>query len=88
MASPTSPPVPVWAGIAFVLLALIRLLTSGRRRSGMPPGPPTLPVIGNAHQIPAHNFYEKYVMVQMEGCPVKNFTIFKLLVSVSHPAKS
>lgn len=49
----------LWAGIAFFLLGLTRLLTSGHRKRGMPPGPPTLPVIGNVHQIPEHNLYEK-----------------------------
>lgn len=53
---------PLWAGVAFALFALIRLLTSARRRHGMPPGPPTIPVLGNAHQIPAHNFYEKFTV--------------------------
>jgi hypothetical protein len=31
---------------------LYRLLQIGRRHPRMPPGPPTIPILGNAHQIP------------------------------------
>lgn len=54
-------PIPLKYLVAIVIVAyvLFVILSSGHRQRNMPRGPPTLPVIGNAHQIPAHNFYEK-----------------------------
>ncbi|CAF9929816.1 MAG: hypothetical protein HETSPECPRED_007462 [Heterodermia speciosa] len=40
------------AGIGF-LYGLLRVLRIGRRGRGLPPGPPTVPILGNEHQIPA-----------------------------------
>ncbi|OAA43301.1 Cytochrome P450 [Metarhizium rileyi] len=39
-------------GLCIALLIVYLLVTVGRRGSKLPPGPPTLPIIGNLHQIP------------------------------------
>lgn len=39
------------AAIIAALLLLSRLLLIGRRPAGLPPGPPTLPIIGNIHLV-------------------------------------
>lgn len=41
-----------------------KVLTFGRREKGLPPGPPTIPVLGNAHLIPAEGLHIKYVIVK------------------------
>lgn len=48
----------VFAGF---LVLLYRLSQVGRRPKGLPPGPPTIPILGNIHQIP-----KKYQHLQFE----------------------
>ncbi|ORY01425.1 cytochrome P450 oxidoreductase-like protein [Clohesyomyces aquaticus] len=48
--------------VTTVILAsyfVFRLLRFGHRDKRLPPGPPTLPILGNAHQIPSRNFHKK-----------------------------
>ncbi|OHF02015.1 cytochrome P450 2D18 [Colletotrichum orchidophilum] len=48
----------IWI-IPAVLLSY-KILTFGRREKYLPPGPPTLPVLGNAHLIPSRGLYAKF----------------------------
>lgn len=56
--------VAVYSGlVALVLVGLWQLSKIGRRPKNYPPGPPTLPIIGNLHQIPQekrHLQFEKW----------------------------
>ena len=37
--------------IGFLAFVAFRLLRLGRRPEGYPPGPPTVPILGNIHQV-------------------------------------
>ncbi|KAE8829716.1 hypothetical protein PTNB73_06316 [Pyrenophora teres f. teres] len=67
MISRTDPFPYLWACSALGLLyAVVKLLRFGHREKHLPPGPPTWPIIGNAHltvdpkifkkQVPTHFF--------------------------------
>ncbi|KAM0749101.1 cytochrome P450 [Meredithblackwellia eburnea MCA 4105] len=56
---------------------LYRLLQTGKRASGLPPGPATLPVLGNATHIPpryAHLYFQK-IARQLKN-PVNSYKVF------------
>ncbi|KXH40283.1 cytochrome P450 2D18 [Colletotrichum salicis] len=48
----------IWI-IPAVFLAF-KILTFGSREKHLPPGPPTLPILGNAHLIPSKGMYSKF----------------------------
>lgn len=53
----------IFAGVALVAVLLWQLSKIGRRPKDYPPGPPTLPLLGNLHQIPdqkRHLQFEKW----------------------------
>jgi hypothetical protein len=44
-----------------VLYGIIKLLRFGRREKNLPPGPPTYPIIGNAHLAVDKDLYKRSV---------------------------
>jgi hypothetical protein len=42
---------PTIFAILAVILVVVKALTIGRRHKDYPPGPPTIPILGNIHQV-------------------------------------
>jgi hypothetical protein len=62
---------PLHGGLLILVLGLLwRLSRVGRRPSNYPPGPPTLPIIGNLHQIPNEGRHVQFEQWAREYGPV------------------
>lgn len=57
-------------GFAAFTLGLWKTSRIGRRPKDYPPGPPTLPLIGNIHQMPKHNGHLQFQKWAQEYGPV------------------
>ncbi|KAK5138503.1 hypothetical protein LTR08_000089 [Meristemomyces frigidus] len=70
--------------VALLAFGLFRLLSVGRRPKGYPPGPPTLPVIGNIHQMPTRDAHLQFQKWAQEYGPVYSLMLgTKTLVVLS-----
>ncbi|GAB1318300.1 Fumitremorgin C synthase [Madurella fahalii] len=56
--------------ITAAALAIFKLRNVGRRPEGYPPGPPTLPILGNLHQIPAKDSHVQFKKWAEEYGPI------------------
>jgi hypothetical protein len=46
--------------ILLACYAVVQVLRYGRREKHLPPGPPTVPILGNAHLLSATDLHKKY----------------------------
>jgi len=61
----------IYAGLAvLIFLILGRCYNIGQRPRNYPPGPPTLPLIGNLHQIPSKNRHLQFEKWALEYGPI------------------
>ncbi|OQV09706.1 hypothetical protein CLAIMM_13798 [Cladophialophora immunda] len=56
--------------LAVVCFLLVRVLSIGKRSRKLPPGPPTLPIIGNIHQIPKKDIHLQHQKWAKEYGPI------------------
>ncbi|CAG7969918.1 unnamed protein product [Penicillium salamii] len=63
-------PITLFLGAAIAFLVGLRVLRIGRRPKNYPPGPPTLPILGNIHQMPTRDAHLQFEEWAREYGPV------------------
>ncbi|KAL8290641.1 hypothetical protein RQP46_002899 [Phenoliferia psychrophenolica] len=82
-------PAIVWAlGASLLTLALQRLSQIGKREAGLPPGPPTTPVLGNILQVPMVHVHEGFQALSRVWGPMFSLKIFNSTIIVLNDAKT
>ncbi|KAI0110930.1 cytochrome P450 oxidoreductase [Nemania sp. FL0031] len=81
----------IWlAGLALALFGFYGLLMMNRRDPRMPPGPPTMPIVGNEHLIPksnAHFVFTKWARRYGGIYTLKRFSNTTIVISDPHMIK-
>ncbi|KAI5918782.1 cytochrome P450 [Camillea tinctor] len=75
-------PAPLVVAIIACLLAVLRFSRVGRRPKGYPPGPPTLPFIGNLHQMPREKGHLQFQKWAEEYGPIYSLILGKKVMIV------
>ncbi|KAK9415055.1 putative Cytochrome P450 [Seiridium unicorne] len=57
-------------GLILLVIAARKLLRIGQRPAGLPPGPPTIPILGNLHLMPDHDVHLQFQKWAQEYGPV------------------
>ncbi|KAH8883132.1 cytochrome P450 [Thozetella sp. PMI_491] len=71
-------------GLAILALTLFRLRNVGKRPKGLPPGPPTVPILGNLHQMPRKNVHLQFKKWADEYGPIYSLILgTKIMVVLS-----
>ncbi|KAK8118834.1 uncharacterized protein PG998_003460 [Apiospora kogelbergensis] len=69
---------PVLVALGYALRKLLRIESLGRRPPGYPPGPPTVPLLGNLHLMPKENPH-----LQMKKWAEEYGPVFSLMLGTS-----
>lgn len=80
---------PALLGLAACLVAVLwRLSKIGQRPKGYPPGPPTLPLIGNLHQIPKEKRWVQFEKWAREYGPIYSLMLGSKVMIVLNSDKA
>jgi hypothetical protein len=65
-----------WMALGFLFTLFVwRISRIGRRPKNLPPGPPTLPIIGNLHQMPKENVHLQFQKWAQKYGPVYSLVL-------------
>ena len=68
----TIPVSPLLVAVPFVAFVIYRLSRVGKREHFLPPGPPTIPLLGNLHVFPKLLAYHQLIFILISSLMVSN----------------